>query len=520
MADTATPDSFAKGQAPWEQGAITTAPDSFPAGQAPWEQGQPSQPMLDAKEHPILKGALDYLPAAGSVTGGILGATAGSILPGAGTVGGEVAGSAAGGAAGSLAKDALNSWIFGESKSARDVAKSAGIEGVIGGVAQGVGAGLGAGAKALAATKLGSAALQGAGDLAASAGETVFRVPAVVIKRYAQAAAEIAGLSAKAGGSVADATNLVKKGYAESLGEFRTEMNTKINTALADSDAEVSSKPMIEALEKAKLKLNPKIDADAPALSSIDAQIAQVKKLEINRGGVYGPENTGKISVQDANDLKRTWQDAATTAYRDAEQGSTGSNFANAAKEAAKAARKLVNDAVPELGTANNQLALLHNIEDSMNRSLLKQGANQSGLITVGKGADNQNASVLRRLSALTGQDFIGQAQNLGAMSAFDTAGMQLKRASIGAAAGTAAGAAAGYELGDSKGSAMIGAGIGGTLGAAVTSPLMLRKSLDTFRGMSNVLDTAAGGAAGRQTLGQSVIHGTGGVNAIRKTAP
>lgn len=471
----------------------------------------PDSPLLKASEHPYIKGALDYLPAAGSVVGGIGGATLGSVVPGAGTVGGEVVGAAGGGAVGSLAKDALNEWLFGEKKSAGDMAKSAGIEGAIGGVSQGVGAALGAGAKAIAATRLGGAAIDTAGNLLAGAGETVFRIPAPVIKRYAVAAAEIAKLSKGANGDIAAASDEVKAGFAKSLDGFRSEMNQKVGTALAASDEKVSSAPIVEALEKSKGRLNPKLDADAAQLNSINKQIEQVKRMEVTRVGTYGTERTGEITVQDAHALKQSFQDTATTAYRDAGASSTGSAVANSAKSAAAVTRRLVNKAVPEVAEANNQLAFLHTVEDNMNRSLIKQGATESGLVAAGKGANARNARALQKLGEITDKDFLGPAQNLGAMSAMDSAGMQLKRAGIGAAVG----ASVGYEVGGEH-----GAIAGGTLGAAVTSPFVLKKGMDAFRGASGMLGSAAGSAVGEQTLGQAVVHGSGGVAAIRRNQP
>jgi hypothetical protein len=524
--------SFPVGQAPWETAQAAPPADSagqsFPVGQAPWEQDASSPPsdssgnaFLD--KHPTLRtmvqGAVNDLPLAGTLVGGAVGSAAGGI-PGA------ILGGGTGAAAGTQFRDKLNDWIFGKKTDQKTTEESMAKEGLTASATQGAGELLLGGGKLLAGTKTGQAVLGGAGTVASKVGEAVFRVPAQVIKRYATAAKEIAGMSARADGDIAAASDAVKESYAKSIDGFRTQMGEQISSALKESKKTVTAQPIIEALQKIKADLHPKLQSDQ--VSQITDMISKVKQLsgeavekapanskddlaqfltkmtgQAEEAGRTTPK--GQIPVGEAHQLKQYLQDLAKTAYRNPGESAVGTRAANAAKRGASVARKLINEAVPEVAAANNQLSALHSIEDSMNRSLLREGASETGLVSAGKGANARNARALKKLGDLVGTDFLGKAENLAAMKTFGDA--SLKKAGLGAVAG----GALGYGV-DGQNGAMVGAAIGG----GVTSPYVLKKGIDAAVRLAPSVDSSLG----RQVLGQAVMHGSAAQKQIEENQP
>lgn len=439
-----------------------------------------------ASDHGFIKGALDWAPTAGSVVGGIAGATAGSVVPGAGTAAGEIGGAAAGGAAGSVVKDALNAWLFGEKKSGENIGKDALTEGAISGVSQGVG------------MVAGKALSYAAGKL----GETV--VGKSVLDKYMEASDAVKSLIKSSDGDIATAADQVRTGISKSLDEFRGTMNQEISGALEKSTARIDPADILESLEAAKSKVHGDLPGAEGYRSQLEGWISSVRKM--------GDEN-GQIFVQDANELKRALQDAATSAYRSAGEGAKGTEIANALKNAGAITRKAVNEAAPEVAAANNKLATLHYIEDRMNKSIIQVGKSESGLVAAGKYAagktegNARNARALRLLGDLTGNDFLGKAQELAAMKTFS--GSSLTRAGVGAGVGAAAGAGLAEVSG---GDPYHGALLGGAIGGGLTSPLAVKSAIDIGKAMPVQAAPLA-----RQTLGQAVMHGTGATKALRQ---
>lgn len=483
--------------------------DVVAQNKADWDSHPPdaheSSGLLDAKEHPYLHGAMNALPIAGSLAGSVVGAAAGTaVAPGPGTVAGEMAGAGAGQAAGSAAKDMINNWVFGEKKSASDIGKDAALEGGIGAAAQGVGGLVMKGAGALADTGLGQAITGAVKSGAEKLGEMAFKVPKAIIDRYAKAADIIGKMSADSDGNVAVAADSFRQATAKSIDDFRSQMNQKIGAALAESDKTVDSKPILDALETAKAKLNPRVNPEG--IAHMDNLIKKVNDVT----------DDGSITVKNAQDLKQWMQNAATNAYVDPGMSQVKDVFANGAKAAGAVTRKLVNEAAPEMAEANNQLAALHVLQQKMTKSLITPGTPESGLIAAGKYSPGsvegsaRNFTALKRLGDLIGQDLTGGAQNLATMQIMGNA--SLKHAGAGAGVGAALGAGAAYEMDQSP---WAGAAIGGAIGGGMTSPLVLKKAIDIGRAAGPAVNSAAG----RATLGQSILHGSGAKNALMPAA-
>lgn len=444
------------------------------------------------QQHPkiagYVQGAVNALPAAGAILGGGLGAAAGAaggtaVLPGVGTLAGAtelgMAGTGAGAVVGSAAKDALNSWIFGATKSAGEVTKDAGLEG----------------ATAILSQKGGELAVKGLGKVA----EKI--IPKAVLDKYSQAADAVKALWNNNDGDIAAAADQVKKGITTSLDDYRGQMSKQISETLKDNNARVSGSDIVDTLKDYAKKL----DSDL-----YPGEKQQVEDLIVTVRKKF--DENGQIFVSDANELKQFLQQKATAAYRMAGESGGGTEIANAAKQAGAVTRKLVNEAAPEVAAANDKLAALHFIEDRMNKNIIRVGKPESGLIAAGKYSAGSsegsaaNAKALRTLGNITGNDFLGKAQELAAMKTFQ--GASLTQRGIGAGVGAAAGAGAAGLIGDDPAK---GALVGGTLGGAITSPAAVKGAIDIGRALPGALPAVS------QTLGQAVMHGSGAQDALRR---
>lgn len=412
--------------------------------------------------------------AAGMATGG-LGLAAASGVVGAGA------------AAGSAIKDAVTNWAFGGEKSPGEIAKDAAKEGAIAG----------------AANVAGGLLAKGAGYVGKKLAENV--IPATVLEKYRTASDAVMKLWNSNDGDIAAAADELKSGMQQSLDGFRKQMNEQIKTTLADSTERINPEAILKRLEDAKAKLHGDLPGTDAYKSQLDEWITSVRKMR---------DENGMIFAQDAHALKQQLQDAATAAYRNAGESQAGSAIANELKQVGAIARKEINAAVPAVAEANNKLASLHFVEDRMNKSLIRTGAAESGLIAAGKGAEGspRNARALKLLGEITGKDFLGGAETLAAAKTFGGATplSALKNTGIGAGVGGALGYGVG-EVADPEHASTYALG-GAALGGAVTSPYAIKQAMDLSR-----VAPAGIRAPIQQTLGQSVMHGTGAADALRK---
>jgi len=344
----------------------------------------PAEPTLGQK-------VVNAMPAAGSVVGAVVGGVA------TGGLGGESVGAGAGGAAGSAAKDYLNNWLYGGKKSSADIATDAAEEGAKDAVMQGAGGAL----------------LKGVAKGVGAAAEHL--VPPSVIARYREAGAAIMKLTNDTNGNIAAAATQVRNTMKGWLDDFSGKMNAQISQALKGSTERVNPEGVLSALNSAKSAIDSDLPEAAAQKDSIQQLIDTVRKKF---------DENGQIFASDAHDLKQWLQKQAQAAYE-----GKSDKVARAAQNAAAKFRVLTNEALPKgLQEANNNLAALHNIDDTINRSLLEAGKPESSLLAAGKytpgarGGSATNYEALRKLSEITGQDFVGQARNLSAMDTLGNA--------------------------------------------------------------------------------------------------
>lgn len=230
--------------------------------------------------------------------------------------------------------------------------------------------------------------------------------PETLIPIYAERAAQINKLAGESGGSTADAADELKDAFAKSIDARRSELSKGIGEQLGATDAKINPNKAIEFLKQYKTQLDPDLQVDQA--KEVDDLISKIRSKQDQDGLIFAPEG---------HKLKQILQEEATKAYR--APGTTGSlsaKGAEAAKGAAAIIRGEVNKAVPGVAKANDALAYFHEIEDGMNKSLIKQRAAENPLVTAGTGANERNLKALRELSDFTGTDMVSQAQNLAAM--------------------------------------------------------------------------------------------------------
>jgi hypothetical protein len=444
----------------------------FQAPQAP--QAAEEKSILD-KEVPIIggtgrgyvQGTLNALPGAGAAIGGVLGGTAGTAIePGGGTALGGVGGAALGGAAGESLKDLGEKYILGQNKTRSDIYGNP-AKGALSGAAQEaggqlIGAGIQKASQSPIVKKVGSYLGKGASKL----GSALTGVPESEIETYAKHADEINDMAKSSDNNTFQAANDLREKWQGEIQDVKKSLNSQISSALErDGGKTISQNPILEALEAQKAKLNPKLDPDQ--ISQIDALAKKVSSLA---------NENGEISLKEAHELKNHLQDIASPAYGSGQIFQSGKNTQFAAKSAARAARGLINETAPEIANANNQLAELHDIEDSMNRNILKANAPEASILAAGNEGNLRNAEGLKRLSAMTGSDMNADASKLAAMRTFGSPGL-LPQGTTGktlthAGLGVGLGGLLGHEAG-------IGWGAGAVVGTALTSPQALKSVIN-----------------------------------------
>lgn len=223
-----------------------------------------------------LRGLVNSLPMAGTIAGGLLG----SVEPGAGTL----LGAGMGGAAGGWAKN-WGEQLLGDEKTYSDMIKAP-IGGAVEGVASEMGGqSIGAGAKALARTPIGKKTLDAIGSGLAKTGETLSGVPEKVIKTYAKYRDEVKGMANASDNSVPEAADQIREKLMSSIKNFKGTQNDEIAAAIENLGLGKRQDvgPIIEALEKEKLKYNAKANPEAiRAIENLQKKVMAHTPGEVN----------------------------------------------------------------------------------------------------------------------------------------------------------------------------------------------------------------------------------------------
>lgn len=439
-------------------------------GDVPWYQ------IENQTARNITKGALEALPMAGMLAGGTLAAPGGPVT--------AVAGGAAGAAGGKALENIGEKYLLGENKSRKDIYAGPAVEGASAATAEMGGQALIKGAGILVKSALVNNALERAGEWAgkvgSKTGEVLTGIPKDVIQTYAKSADEIKTMAKASDNNAFEAAEQLRQKWNGQIQSVRTNLNSQISLAVKDSEKQISARPIIDSLDASIAKINKNYYPE------------DIKQLEDIKTKIINEiDNTGMLNPAQANEAKGFLQSRASSAYEQGAVFPLGDKAAKAAKSAAAEARSVLNKAIPEVEKANNQLAHLHDLEDSMNLSLIKEGKPEAGIIAAGTGGNLRNASNLKNIGEATGADMLGDAQKLAAMKEFGSP--KLMNLNGGKAIGKVGIASAiGYLVGNVPGA---------VIASALTSPAALRAAIDAGKISSEVISKLASQKGGQALL-------------------
>lgn len=297
-------------------------------------------------------------------------------------------------------------------------------------------------------------------NVTSKVGEALTGVPKQEIKTYIQRLDDVNNLIAKHGEDVAGAADAIRETYGSNIQTVRRTMNDQISSALkkAAPDQTIDIAPILQKLEDAKARINPKLKPEA---------IGEINDISRRIGDVSGPE--GKVSAGELFQVQDFLRDQSAGAYQKNGQIFMPKNSditLQAAKSASAVTRKILNATSPEIAQANNKLSLLHSVEQDMNKNLIAAGKPENALIQAGASVGNRNRKNLERLENITGTPMIQQAEDLSAMKAFSSPKIYNPQASKSfIATGT------GYLIGHAPGAFIAG---------AMTSPAALKAAINT----------------------------------------
>jgi len=409
----------------------------------------------------LAKSSIESLPIVGSMVGGALGGAAGLItpVPGGAAIG-AIGGSGLGAMAGKSLEQGLKGVIYGEAPESRsEQYKQLALEGAAGSIGE-----LGG----QAAGKVIQKGLELGGKALPKIGHALTGISEQEIKTYAKNADEIKKMASATDGSTIEAADLIRQQYSKDIQATKKGLNDAISQSLLNSEKRIDISKVKRALLDEQLKINKKLYPE---------QVQQIEDL-INK--VDSVATNGTVSANEAHQIKQFLQDKASTAYTNpGEIFSLGSEAANASKKGAVEARLLINDAEPAVANANEKLARLHEIQDSMNSNILKTGKPESALMAAGTGGNPRNARALEQLGEITGTPMLEQSQNLAAMRTFtnppflpvDTTGKSVARMGLGTGIGGA-----------------IGGIPGSIVGGGLASPMSLKAIIDTSNKVAPVV--------------------------------
>jgi hypothetical protein len=297
------------------------------------------------------------------------------------------------------------------------------------------GAGAETAAQEFAGTKVLGPALESVGALTGKAFHALQSMPWVgkitnmskqAIQTLGERASAVADLVTQSEGSVSKAADMLRENYNAVIGNTKQQLNGQITDALKDNTAMIDVDGTIQGLKNFRDRLKPDIhNQDINHINGIIKTLEGRKAYNSPYQAVGSVASADKISIQDANEIKKYLQGMASDAYqKPGEIFTTGSGADNAVKAAASDLRMKIDKAAPAVGKANETLSELHNIDDTINGSILKEGKPDTVLLNAGNRKDERTVQMLLRLGKITGTNMQEQAENLAAMKTFAKPGL------------------------------------------------------------------------------------------------
>lgn len=259
--------------------------------------------------------------------------------------------------------------------------------------------------------------------VAAKFGSAVTGLSEDSIKNYAKRADEVEKVIKSSGGDIAGRAQEFKASVLGDLKAAKNKAGKQIEEAIGgvpgSSVASIDPKPIFEALQSAKSKLDDVYDAQAIRL--IDDFEENIRKNTAD----------GLISLQKLQNTKNYLQEHSSNVFKNSGQifNATEPQMRKAALAANNArfeARKMLDELGPkELKEANGQLAELHRLEDGLNSiKVLSDKAHPNALFRAGSGADTRGSALLRRIEKITGRDVTQGAKDLSTARDFVSPGL------------------------------------------------------------------------------------------------
>lgn len=286
-----------------------------------------------------------------------------------------------------------------------------------------------------------------------------------IVENFAKRTDQVTKLINQSGGDMSAGADAVRQELSNGIQSYKNSANKQISAALEASknDTIIDETPILNALKKARDKLNPNFDQSS--INEIEDIISRVQsEAQTGRSG-------SGLTAKGLYEAKKFLNEASKSSYRKDGQIFTRSDQASrAASQAAKEARLLIEKYIPEISEADKKISRLYQIEGRLNKNLLATGKPDSALFAAGAGENLRNAATLRELEKLTNVPVMQRAKDLATAKEFanpalvprDVTGKSVARMALGGAVGAITG-------GDEK-SAAIGAGL--------ASPFALKYSI------------------------------------------
>lgn len=281
-----------------------------------------------------------------------------------------------------------------------------------------------------------------------------------LISTYSKNVDEVNNLINKYGREMGVAADDLRGKFQSQIQNVRKLMNAQISEALkARGNVLVKSGSIVDELEKFKGGLNPKTKASD--IKEIDDLINVVRDLS--------PD--GNMTVRNLFDVKEFLMDRAKRAYqKEGQIFMAGKESQQAAKRSGAIARKLLNEASPDIAQANNKLALLHTLEEKVDKKLLTPGKPENMIMVAGSSPGSRPAKQLKMLENTTGIPATVEAQKIAAAKEFANPEILPKDATGKSATRMMTAAGAGFLAGGPKGAAVA---------SALTSPAALKVAIN-----------------------------------------
>lgn len=286
------------------------------------------------------------------------------------------------------------------------------------------------------------------------------------IKNFIEKNDAVEKIIKESGGNIGVAADNVRQTLQNQIQSFRRSQNAAISDALdnVSPDKAISKDTIIGALNRIKSRININLKPE---------EAGQIDELITRINNVAGKSD--RLSLKELYDVQDFLYERAKGAYmKDGQIFVPGKVSQQAAKSGAREAKIILDDAVPELRSANEALSKLHKIEENINKNLIAPGKSEAALLAAGGATSGRNRIYLDQLGKIIGKDVIGEAEKLSSAAAF--ASPQLMPKSAGGTTSTTrtiAGGILGTMLGGVPG------GVAGTaIAGAITSPAALKQAI------------------------------------------